>query len=80
MVASEFIAVKSFRAKGKRLTNFPYDNIEEIEPIEIIDNLDSDSEGETPATDDADTAVAPDFTERSDEEVRDEITGQQRIF
>ncbi len=80
VVASEFIAVKSFRAKGKRLTNFPYDNIEEIEPIEIIDNLDSDSEGETPATDDADTAVAPDFTERSDEEVRDEITGQQRIF
>ena len=68
------------QSQGQAPHQLPYDNIEEIEPIEIIDNLDSDSEGETPATDDADTAVAPDFTERSDEEVRDEITGQQRIF
>jgi topoisomerase-4 subunit A len=30
---SEFIGIKSFKAKGKRLTSFMVDNIQEIEPI-----------------------------------------------
>ena len=30
---AEFIGVKSFKAKGKRLTSFMVDNIKEIEPI-----------------------------------------------
>jgi len=30
---SEFIGVKSYKAKGKRLTSFMVDNIQEIEPI-----------------------------------------------
>lgn len=32
---SEFIGVKSFKAKGKRLTSYMVDNIQEIEPIVI---------------------------------------------
>ena len=31
--AEEFIAVKSFKAKGKRLTTFCIDRIEELEPL-----------------------------------------------
>ena len=33
MDASEFVGVKSFKAKGKRLTTFTVDKIEELEPI-----------------------------------------------
>lgn len=44
--AEEFIAVKSYKAKGKRLTQFEVKNIEEIEPLqkenkaESIENID----------------------------------------
>ena len=30
---AEFIGVKSYKAKGKRMTNFMVENIQEIEPI-----------------------------------------------
>ena len=30
---AEFIGVKSYKAKGKRLTNYSVDNIKEIEPV-----------------------------------------------
>jgi topoisomerase-4 subunit A len=30
---AEFIGVKSYKAKGKRMTNYMVDNIQEIEPI-----------------------------------------------
>jgi topoisomerase-4 subunit A len=30
---AEFIGVKSYKAKGKRLTSYMVDNIQEIEPI-----------------------------------------------
>ncbi|MBN1117810.1 MAG: hypothetical protein JXA77_11430, partial [Bacteroidales bacterium] len=30
---AEFIGIKSFKAKGKRLTNYQVDNIKEIEPV-----------------------------------------------
>ena len=73
--AMEFIAVKSYKAKGKRISNFEIASIIEIEPREIeeteIDEADNVAE-----LDDTDV-IEPD---RSDDEVRDEINGQQRIF
>ena len=30
---AEFIGVKSYKAKGKRLTSYMVDNIQEIEPV-----------------------------------------------
>ena len=30
---AEFIGVKSFKAKGKRMTSFMVENIQEIEPV-----------------------------------------------
>ncbi|MCM1504349.1 MAG: DNA gyrase/topoisomerase IV subunit A [Muribaculum sp.] len=74
--ASEFIAVKSLKAKGKRLTTYEISEVKEIEPVEVDDYEDADSvedDAEEPST----GPVEPD---RSDDEVRDEINGQQRIF
>ena len=73
--AMEFIAVKSYKAKGKRISNFEIASIVEIEPREIEDDEVEDVAGEA-ELDDTDV-VEPD---RSDDEVRDEINGQQRIF
>mgnify|MGYP001026897599 CR=1 FL=1 len=42
---SEFIAVKSWKAKGKRLTNFQVENIRELEPI-VKDEHDKPAEEE----------------------------------
>lgn len=80
VVAAEFIAVKGFKAKGKRLTTFTIDSVTELPPVEI------DGADEEPGPDtDAAFGDAPDDDEeatpdRSDDEVRDELTGQQRIF
>ena len=75
--AIDFIAVKSYKAKGKRLSNFTIESITEIEPREIEDDETQEpqvAEGETPEEGEE---LEP---ERSDDEVRDEINGQQRIF
>lgn len=36
---AEFIGVKSYKAKGKRLTNYVVDNVHEIEPVVIKEGL-----------------------------------------
>ncbi len=75
--AIEFIGVKSFKAKGKRVSNYNIESITEIEPreIEIEDPQEPEiAEGEAPIDGEE---LEP---ERSDDEVRDEINGQQRIF
>ena len=68
--------MKSFKAKGKRVTNYTIDSIVELEPRqdaveELVDSEDLD-----------DDDIAEDIEEPqvSDDEVRDEINGQQRIF
>lgn len=72
--ADEFIAVKGFKAKGKRITTFTVDTINELEPTrfpeptsneevpkEIPENLDPDSH-------------------KSEGDIIDEITGQMKLF
>lgn len=74
--ATDFIAVKSYKAKGKRISNYEIESIVEIEPIEVApeEEEEPNSPNESPTED---TPIEP---ERSDDEVRDEINGQQRIF
>lgn len=74
--ATDFIAVKSYKAKGKRISNYEIESIVEIEPIEVAPEEEEgpNSPNESPTED---TPIEP---ERSDDEVRDEINGQQRIF
>ena len=76
VVAADFVGVKSCKAKGKRLSNLKIAKIEEVEPVEVEDAEDADVD-DAPDTDAPD---APDFDERSDEEIRDEINGQERLF
>ena len=72
--AEEFIAVKSFHAKGKRLTTYKVDTVTELEPriVETDEepvqvDLDEEQEGD-------------DNNEISQQEVRDMLTGQTRLF
>ena len=78
--AEEFIAVKSFKAKGKRLTTFAVDAIEELEPKEVAETDDDGTDAPTADIDDIVDEIDAEEPEKSDDEVRDEITGQQRIF
>ena len=76
VVAQDFIGVKSFKAKGKRLTTFSYSEIKELEPIELPAEELADPEEVVEAPEE-DTPTAP---EVSDQEIIDEITGQKRLF
>ncbi len=90
--AEDFIAVKGFKAKGKRLTTFALDQVKELEPTHVPEPEDEEpDEGDAPEPEtDATTADAPaDGQEtpdtppapgQSDDEVRDELTGQLRLF
>lgn len=81
--AIDFIAVKSFKAKGKRITTYTIDSVTEIEPRETgleeeeeeASSSQSDPSDMSDPSDDSD--ILPD---RSDDEVRDEINGQERLF
>lgn len=71
--AAEFVAVKSFRAKGKRLTTYSIDSITELEPSSL-------ELPEEPSDDVADDTEVMEEPAISDDELRDEVTGQKRIF
>lgn len=72
--ADEFIGTKSFKAKGKRLSTYAVGQIEEIEPREV-----PEEEEVVPAVDqEADSASGSDLINQND--VRDELTGQTRLF
>ncbi|MDE5837283.1 MAG: DNA gyrase/topoisomerase IV subunit A [Paramuribaculum sp.] len=77
--AMDFIGVKSLRAKGKRITAWNVAKIEEIEPVAVEEEI-VQEETAQPDDDEADAAKESIIEERSDDEVRDELTGQQRIF
>lgn len=86
--ADEFIGIKGYRAKGKRISNYEVETIEELEPLrfpeteneeEVLgskkieisaedDDLDIDFEDETGEK------------EQSQEDIRDEISGQMKLF
>ena len=74
VTAMDFVGVKSCKAKGKRLSDREVDSIVEIEPIEV-------EIGEDDTDEDVDTEdIVTESAEKSDDEVMDEITGQQRLF
>ena len=75
--AEQFIAVKGFKAKGKRLSTYQIESIEELEPVrfpeepETPENLEDSEEPEEDLDPDAG---------KSEDQVRDELTGQLRLF
>lgn len=71
----EFIGVKSFKARGKRLSTYEVASITEIEPTRF-----PDPEPEEPQGPDLDPEEMPEEDEKPIDEVIDEIIGQQRLF
>ena len=74
--ADEFIAVKGFKAKGKRLTNYTLDTINELEPTrqpEPVDEGNGEGSNEEPENLDPDR-------DKSEGDIIDEITGQMKLF
>jgi len=71
--AEEFIGVKSFKARGKRLTTWNLTEIVELEPK----RPDADDEITEDTPDIEQVGIEP---ELSDDQIRDEIVGQERLF
>ena len=73
--AEEFIGVKSFKAKGKRITTCNVARIEELEPTR---QPEVQEEPEIP--NDPDSQDNPEIPEESQDEVADQLNGQLRLF
>ena len=74
----QFIGVKGFKAKGKRLTTYEIESITELEPTRFPEEPESttdQSEGEEADADDLDPDAG-----KSEQQVIDEITGQTNLF
>ena len=74
--AEEFVAVKGFKAKGKRVSSYEVDSVNELEPTrfatpeaEASPIVSTDEELESEPTDEQSTA-----------DILDEITGQMKLF
>ena len=83
--AEEFVGVKGFKARGKRLTTYAIGSIEELEPLRFPEvPEDNGAEGDSRA--EADGGEAPDEENldpdkgKSERQIRDEITGQLSLF
>ncbi len=74
--AEEYIAVKGFKAKGKRLTTFALDQVRELEPVRFPE---PESESEEAEEEEQEEVIDPDEG-KSDADIRDEITGQLKLF
>lgn len=72
--ADEFIAVKGFKAKGKRISTWNVETINELEPIRFREpNQEVEEEMEEPENLDPDRG-------KSEKDIIDEITGQMKLF
>ena len=73
--ADEFIAVKGFKAKGKRLTTYTLDTINELEPTR---------QPETPQIPESKNEEEPEILDpdhgKSESDILDELTGQMKLF
>ncbi|MBR4729373.1 MAG: DNA gyrase/topoisomerase IV subunit A [Prevotella sp.] len=75
--AEQFIAVKGFKAKGKRISTYQIESIEELEPVRFPEEPESPDNPDNPEFTDED--LDPDAG-KSEDQVRDELTGQLRLF
>lgn len=72
--ADEFIAVKGFKAKGKRITTYAVETINELEPTRFPEPpAPSEEPEEEPENLDPDS-------DKSEGDILDELTGQMKLF
>ena len=80
--AEQFIAVKGFKAKGKRIATYEIETIEELEPVRWPEEPEpgDEEQNEAPqAVGDAFENLDPDAG-KSRQQIIDEMTGQLRLF
>lgn len=70
----EFIGIKGFKAKGKRITTFETESIKEIEPTRFPEEPEEENIPQP------DIDIEPEENDKNDSDILDEITGQQRLF
>ena len=73
--AESFIGLKSFKAKGKRLTTFTLEEVQELEPLRFPEPATEEAVEEASEVEDLD----PDEG-KSQQDVLDELTGQMHLF
>ena len=73
--AEEFIAVKGFKAKGKRISTFGIETINELDPLRFPEPLQEEQE----ETEEELENLDPD-SDKSEGDIIDEITGQMKLF
>jgi topoisomerase-4 subunit A len=77
--AEEFIGIKSFKAKGKRISSFEIQTINELEPVRFSGEAmpvqePEKEEGEKPEDKEEQESI------KSNSDIIDEITGQMKLF
>ncbi len=74
--AETFVGVKGFKARGKRVSNYLVEAVEELEPVRFA----TPTEPVAPST--AEEPEEPEATDeaQSDADLLDEITGQMKLF
>lgn len=75
--AEEFIAVKGFKAKGKRLSTWQVEKVEELEPLRFPEVVEEDTTNGNDGEDEEEN-LDPDRG-KSEQQVRDEIMGQLNL-
>ena len=73
--AEEFIGVKSFKAKGKRITTLNVASIEELEPLRF-----PVEEEENPENSDSQEDIVDPDDGKSQQDIKDELIGQLHLF
>ena len=75
----QFVGVKGFKAKGKRISTWDVENIEELEPLRVPEPEPEDGSEATDAADEEPENLDPDAG-KSQQQVIDEMTGQLNLF
>ena len=77
----EFIGIKSFKAKGKRISTYNIEQINELEPLRFPEPSKEEDGAEEGTDENEETAEIEDPDHgKSETDIIDEITGQMKLF
>jgi len=74
----EFIGIKSYKAKGKRISTYQVDKINELEPIRFPEKQEIDDESSKPV--EIGDEDEDENSGKSSSDIEDEILGQMKLF
>lgn len=78
--AEQFIAVKGYKAKGKRITTYQTEGFTELEPVRFPEPEEKEEEEDIAEREDDEEENQDPDAGKSEQQVRDELTGQLRLF